>query len=168
MSKFFISDTHFGHEKIFDFEHDARPFSSIEEHDAELIKRWNERINKKDVVIHLGDVAFKPATTLHNVMPKLKGMKKLVLGNHDVSALENYTQYFTKIMSVHEDKKNGILFTHYPVHPSQLEFRYKYNVHGHMHSATIDDKRYLNISCEHTNLAPISMDEILNKLGVTN
>ena len=164
MNKFYISDTHFGHDKILDFEGDARPFGCIIEHDEELILRWNSVVGKRDVVVHLGDVAFKPATTLDRVMPRLNGIKKLVLGNHDTADIHRYLKYFTKVYSAIEDKEAGILFSHYPVHPSQLEFRYKYNVHGHMHSAVIVDKRYLNISCEHTSLTPIPHEEIMKKI----
>lgn len=162
--KFFISDTHFGHDKILDFEAKARPFDGIAEHDEALIENWNSVVGKRDVVTHLGDVAFKPAATLHRVMPRLNGIKKLVLGNHDTSALENYTQYFTKVYSSYVIKDLGMIFTHIPVHPSQLEQRFKYNVHGHLHSNIISDPRYLNISCEHVGLTPISLDEIRNRL----
>ena len=31
---FVISDTHFGHSKILDFEKESRPFATIEEHDV--------------------------------------------------------------------------------------------------------------------------------------
>ena len=89
---------------------------------------------------------------------------KLQKGNHDTANIHTYLKYFTKVYSVLESKGEGILLSHYPVHPSQLEYRYKHNVHGHMHSAVIPDKRYLNISCEHTNLAPISHDEVIQAI----
>lgn len=163
--KYYISDTHFGHSAVIDFEKEARPFASIEEHDAELVLRWNNVVTDKDTVYHLGDVAFKPATTLQRIMPLLNGKKKLAKGNHDTAALKNYTEYFTSIQSVFENKKKGILFSHYPVHPSQLVSRYKYNVHGHTHSEKIKDPRYLCVSCEQTNLTPISEDEVLRRLA---
>ena len=37
---FFTSDTHFGHRHILEF--CKRPFSSIEEHDEQLIANWFE------------------------------------------------------------------------------------------------------------------------------
>lgn len=161
--KFVISDTHFGHDKILQFEGDKRPFATVEEHDEELISRWNVVVGKRDVVYHLGDVAFKQAHTLDRVMPKLNGIKKLIMGNHDTGAIERLQRYFVKIVSVMEDKENGILFSHYPVHPSQLEFRYKYNIHGHTHSYEIDDNRYINVCCEHTGLAPVNLEELIER-----
>ena len=47
---FFIADLHFGHKKVIEFEKEHRPFSTIEEHDEELVRRWNARVSKKDSV----------------------------------------------------------------------------------------------------------------------
>lgn len=159
--KFYISDTHFAHVNILKFEPEARPFSSIEEHDEELIKRWNARVGPEDEVIHLGDVCFKPATMLDRIMPRLNGRKTLLLGNHDTLHASHYLQHFEEVRATIENKRLGLLFSHYPVPPSQLEFRYKINVHGHCHSHVIEDKRYINISCEHTALAPLTEPELL-------
>ena len=58
-----ISDTHFGHEKtctVFKRMDGSplRPFSSAEEMDEEMVKRWNDRVRPKDKVYHLGDVVI--------------------------------------------------------------------------------------------------------------
>lgn len=159
----YVSDTHFSHDNILKFEGQARPFTTIEEHDEELIRRWNERVAPHESVLHLGDVAFKPATTLDRIMPRLHGLKTLVMGNHDISQIERYREYFNIVPCV-QDKQNGILFTHFPVHPCDLEHRYKVNVHGHLHSKIIPDKRYINISCEHTDLAPLSRDGLWKRI----
>jgi calcineurin-like phosphoesterase family protein len=50
---FVIGDTHFGHKKITTFEAEARPFSSVADHDAELARRWNATVSKHDTVWHL-------------------------------------------------------------------------------------------------------------------
>jgi len=52
----FTSDHHFGHKNIIEFS--KRPFANVEEMNAELVKRWNERIAKEDKVYHLGDFAL--------------------------------------------------------------------------------------------------------------
>jgi calcineurin-like phosphoesterase family protein len=73
-------------------------------------------------------------------------------------------EYFDNVHSVDEDKKNGIIFSHYPIHPSQLEFRYGVNVHGHTHSNLVQDSRYVNVCVENINLTPISREELLKKV----
>lgn len=160
MIDFYISDTHFSHDNILKFEGVARPFASIEEHDEELIKRWNDRVGPNDKILHLGDVCFKPATSMDRILPRLNGKKHLIMGNHDTSPTDRYLKYF-KIFPVVTTKDSGLIFSHYPLHDSQLGYRYSVNVHGHCHSKSLPDKRYVNISCEHTNLAPISRDELM-------
>ena len=153
-----ISDTHFGHKKVIEFEALHRPFGTIEQHDRELVERWNAKVRKHDTVWHLGDVFFG-GRDAHGILAELNGIKRLVLGNHDVYPLEVYQKYFTKIFGVAELR--GCILTHVPVNPNQLEKRYKANIHGHMHSHKLDDSRYKCVSVEQTNLAPVLLSEIL-------
>jgi calcineurin-like phosphoesterase family protein len=153
---FVISDTHFGHKRIIEFEAAARPFASIEEHDRALVERWNATVKPKDTVWHLGDVFF--GKDGHAVVAELNGIKKLVMGNHDHYPLEVYQRYFVKVQGAAEH--SGCILTHVPVHPCQLERRYRLNIHGHMHSKSLDDPRYRCVSAEHTGLAPILMSEV--------
>ena len=60
MKTFFTSDLHFGHENVIKF--DERPFNSVEEMDEELIKRWNNKVGKGDIVYVLGDLIWKTMT----------------------------------------------------------------------------------------------------------
>ena len=78
---FFTADTHLGHENI--IKYCNRPFASIEEHDEEIIKRWNEKIGPDDIVFHLGDFAFASESYIKYVLEQLNGKKYLIFGNHD-------------------------------------------------------------------------------------
>jgi calcineurin-like phosphoesterase family protein len=57
---FFTADEHYGQANI--IKYCDRPFASVEEMDSEIIKRHNELVGPKDVVIHAGDftLAKKP------------------------------------------------------------------------------------------------------------
>jgi calcineurin-like phosphoesterase family protein len=60
-----ISDTHFGHRNILDFEPCRLTQMRIDgynadEHDQWMIDTWNATVKPDDVVLHLGDFAFKP------------------------------------------------------------------------------------------------------------
>lgn len=91
---YLISDTHFGHKVIQDFEptrntlletlgiQEQRVITTAE-HDEALIKLWNETIKPGDLVIHLGDFSFaKP----DRYTSRLNGDIVLVKGNHDRSS----------------------------------------------------------------------------------
>lgn len=162
---FFIGDTHFGHKGIITFSgtKEHRPFATIEEHDAELVKRWNGVVGKNDTVWVLGDFCFGKRNL--DIAGELNGYKKLVAGNHDMYATADYLKYFNKVYGAVEFK--GALLTHIPVHESQFS-RYYMNIHGHLHSHKLSDYRYFNVSCEQINLTPIPYDEILNQWANNN
>ena len=92
---FITSDSHFGHKKILEFEGKKRPFKTIEEHDEALIERWNEVVNKRDTVWHLGDFCFSEKSL--EIAGRLNGIKKFVLGNHDTLPTASYLKYFNKV-----------------------------------------------------------------------
>ena len=155
---FVISDTHFGHSNIIKYEPEKRPFATIEEHDKELIERWNATVTDKDTVWHLGDVYF--GKNNYWVLGLLKGTKHLVMGNHDHYSIDIYKTYFNKIMPMNE--YSGCLLTHIPVHPCQLS-RFTKNIHCHLHSKSIPDNRYVCVSVEHTELRPVLLKDVINK-----
>lgn len=160
---FFISDTHFGHKNILVYEKEHRHFSCIEEHDEELIKRWNNTVSKKDKVWHLGDFCFGRKNI--EIAGRLNGDKRLIMGNHDVYPVTEYAKFFSKIYGVFGYKT--FILSHVPLHPSS---RWEINIHGHLHSNNVmlgdtDIKHdgYFNVSCEQINLTPINFDVIKEK-----
>lgn len=158
MNKIFvIADTHFGHKKVIQFESEKRPFDTIEQHDEELVRLWNLTVNKNDTVWHLGDVLFGRES--FNILSRLNGFKKLVMGNHDRYPSRLYLEHFNHICGAAEVK--GCILTHIPVHEDQFD-RYKFNIHGHLHSNKLDDPRYICVSVEHTGLKPVLLDDLIN------
>lgn len=163
--KFIVSDTHFRHQNIISFEAEARsryvdgPFQTVDEHDEHVIERWNLMVSPEDTVYHLGDVAFNVGLPL---VGRLNGKKILVMGNHDGKGALKYLEYFHEIYGCFGFRKWKALATHYPVHPSQLEERYAYNIHGHVHSKTLSDTRYINVSMENVHMAPIDLELLMD------
>lgn len=156
---FIISDTHFNHSNILKYESEHRPFATIEEHDAELISRWNAAVKPKDTVWHLGDVLF--GSDSFHLLRHLNGIKNLILGNHDHYPMEKYAEHFNKILGCAQ--LHGCILTHIPVAESQFG-RFKANIHGHMHSKTLEDKRYYNVSCERLNLTPRLLSSVVAEI----
>lgn len=168
---FFIADLHFGHKNIIGY---SRPqFDSLDDMHDTIIKNWNSVVKPKDVVYVLGDVAFGKDNLKY--MQYLNGRKHLVMGNHDVYAIEEYTPYFDHIWGCNNYK--GCILTHIPIIESQF-YRWKLNIHGHVHVKNEEEikiegqvvqdgditlsnnPKYFNVCAEHINMTPIRWEEI--------
>lgn len=151
---FFISDLHFGHQSMAV----KRGFSSFLDHDAHIIKCWNSVVGKGDTVWVLGDISMEKAGS-YQLLSILKGYKKVVLGNHDKPQhVWELLKYVNSVCGA--IKYKDYILTHIPIHPCEVD-RFKGNIHGHVHENSIDDKRYINVSCEVVNYTPILISSIL-------
>ena len=155
MSKvFIISDPHFGHEKMAI----KRGFSSSEFHDEYLIAAWNDVVSKRDLVWVLGDVTMEKKN--YAILDRLNGVKKVVGGNHDLPQhSEELMKYVASISGMVNYK--GFALTHCPIHPSEVT-RFRGNIHGHVHEESLNDYRYVNVSCENVNFKPVEFSVITN------
>lgn len=126
MFDWFISDLHFRHANIIKFEPKVRPFDTVEEHDEHIIAEVNKVVGANDTLLVNGDCAFNVGVPL---LGRLNGRKLLCVGNHEHKNIREYLPYFEDAKSVYEWKGMGVLFSHIPVHPCCLEFRWKVNVH---------------------------------------
>ncbi len=164
---FGIGDTHFGHKKMVhgDMTERIRPFLSIEDHDEELVRRWNSVVDPRDLVYHLGDVVINRWAL--QACARLNGRKILVMGNHDIFRMEEYLQYFDQLRGA--VNYSNMLLTHIPVHPSQMT-RFDGNIHGHLHHRYVTDAageldiRYECISTERVNYTPVLLDEVVQRI----
>ncbi len=168
---FVIGDTHFGHVNILKFEPVSRPFKDIQEHDEELVRRWNSVVEPQDTVWHLGDAVFGRQNAWR--LELLNGHKRLVMGNHDRLDTQVYLKSFERMfgVAVIDRKINGrriyCVLTHIPVAEQQF-YRFDVNIHGHLHEKSLPDPRYINVSCEQTGLAPVLLDEVLERYAPAN
>lgn len=158
MSSYVIADLHLYHDKLLDY----RGFRSVEEMHESMIERWNETVhNDSDTVFVLGDVIMGTHTQEEcDILGRLRGKKILIIGNHDTPAKrELMLPYFKASHAYYEIGESGIM-SHIPIHHSQLETRYKYNIHGHLHDDTVGDSRYYCVSCERTGYTPVKLSTI--------
>ena len=80
MTKWFTSDLHFGHRNVIPYCN--RPYKDVDEMHEALIKIWNDTVQEGDLVYVIGDFSLNPKWS-KEVLPKLKGDKILIPGNHD-------------------------------------------------------------------------------------
>ena len=95
------SDTHFNHTNILKFlGADGKPFrqfNSVEEMNECMIDRWNSVVKDRDKVYHLGDVYLSQGKEANSILHRLKGRKRLILGNHDDGRDQLLQKHFEKI-----------------------------------------------------------------------
>jgi calcineurin-like phosphoesterase family protein len=157
---YLCSDLHLGHQKIAHF----RPwFKDQFEHEQAVADDWKKHVKKHDLVYCVGDIAFTKQSLA--LLSNLPGRKILVRGNHDVLPTPYYAEVFEEIYGLVKYKEFWV--SHPPIHPEEL--RGRYNLHGHVHGATVqmngqDDKRYVNLCNENLRLYGfnflISLDEV--------
>ena len=95
------------------------------------------------------------------IFSRLQGLINVVLGNHDQKQhVREMLKHVHNVAGIIDYKKK-VIFTHCPIHPSQLEFRYSYNIHGHVHENSIDDDRYINICAEVIDYKPILITKLV-------
>jgi calcineurin-like phosphoesterase family protein len=168
---FFTSDTHFNHENILSFKdangNSVRDFSNVEEMNETIISRWNDRIKDGDKVYHLGDVFFGHISWMTVNWPRLRGSKRLIVGNHDNIKQIVLAKFFKEVYTWRKLSDLGLLLTHVPVSEHVLgESRFsgkKYiNVHGHIHQNDAYNEHYINVCVEKSDYFPVHLDEILS------
>jgi len=118
-----------------------------------MISKWNEVVGENDIVIHLGDFAFRNKASL--IRPLLNGTIILIRGNHDLNIRKNDG------FIIVEDKLiiNNLILTHRPMNREDIPSGFV-NIHGHIH----DKKSYngINVSVERTNYYPSELNRILS------
>lgn len=161
---FLTADLHLGHKYIIDKsskQTHSRPWDTLEEHDAMIEDNWNSVVKPHHTVAVLGDVLFQPDR--FEILKRLNGTKILVMGNHDdwyPTAL--YQESFQQCLGALKYQRKYIL-THIPVHPGQFD-RYQYNIHGHLHSESLDDPRYICVSVDQHDFKPVAFETIADTL----
>lgn len=187
MTIWLISDTHFSHEhmcsqfKLADGS-PARKFASAKEMDETIIENWNSKVRPSDHVYHLGDLSMArgslPGKRLADILKRLNGHKRLVLGNHDAMPAKWYlANGFEKLFGVRVIDR--LVLTHIPIAPWCLG-RFKANVHGHVHtnapkvywetythsdSGLVIPVFYVNLSVEAIDYTPVSLEEVQSWLS---
>lgn len=156
MAVYAISDTHLGHDNVIKF---RTQFSTIDEHDAFVFDKIMSQCNKRDSLYILGDVCLSNSS-FHYVEKIASHVEHLhiVLGNHDMERKKSPTlqDYMAICKGVYGMRKyKSLWLTHCPMHSSELHGRI--NVHGHTHDVNIDDRRYINVSCEAVDYVPINL-----------
>lgn len=160
MTDWFTADTHFGHKNILGFEPTSRPYIDTDTMDWAIIRNINSVVMPNDTLFILGDIAF---SSRHDMLDHINAQKIIIiLGNHDYpNKVPGMMKPGIKVAGCLDYKK--CILTHIPVHPTQL-YRYRANIHGHLHSLFIPDKRYYNVGMERHEMMPIKWEDLAKRI----
>ncbi|WDR22119.1 phosphoesterase [Salmonella phage vB_SenS_UTK0009] len=158
----FWSDLHLDHPGTLRF----RPwFKNMKEHDEYILDTLSKHIGKRTKLILLGDIAVgreglaKLKSVIHNVP------NQLIMGNHDAERqglrIRDLVDVYDDIQALDKQSGGGRKFwlSHCPVHEAEL--RGKCNIHGHVHTNSVRDPRYVNVSFEMSK-TPIPLEDIVS------
>ena len=135
----YISDLHIGCANKFD--------GRTLEDDKRIIVNWNNTVHNNDHVYILGDIARlggnKDNEYACSIISQLKGIRHLVVGNHDDKGLKDnrISQLFTEITPYKEitDNYNGmnynIVLSHYPILFWNNQHKGWIHLYGHVHKS---------------------------------
>ena len=175
---YFTSDLHFGHHKSFLYE--PRGFASSEEHDEEVIKKWNSIVKNDDIVYILGDLMLEDTTLGLSKVRHLNGELHIICGNHDSAVRREFYSILSNVVEVCEAKtikigKQHYFLCHYPTMTANYDDKpyhsHLINLFGHTHSK---EKFYIpwdplytdpnpfmyNVALDAHNCYPVSIEQI--------
>ena len=173
---FFTSDTHFSHFNI--IRYCERPYKDTDEMDEDLIRRWNERVGKNDIVFHLGDFGMVNQKKLEEIVGRLNGRIYFVRGNHDRPwNTDGIFEIVRDRMTVNIDGY-VVVMSHYPLlcHGGEmLDGRRMIQLYGHIHSRksmSLSDKLRItgtawnqyDVGVDNNDYTPVAFDEIVEKI----
>lgn len=139
-------------------------FKDVDHMNETMIDNWNKIVTPQDKIYHLGDVYFGHQKKADEILSRLNGKKRLIVGNHDcIYGKGNVLQkHFQKIYMWRLFKEFNMCLTHVPIHTESFR-KVQYNVHGHIHEKKPFGKEYINVCVEKVNYTPVPIEEIIKR-----
>ena len=179
---FFTAYHHFGHENI--IKYCNRPFASVEEMDAEMIRRWNEVVSHDDTVYHLGD--FTLGRYAQKYFEQLHGEVRILRydWHHDRRWLRHESNFLPSwwtgtrtdkycpqpvelLPPLHVIKIDGIhiALCHYPLAQWDRKHHGAWHLHGHSHGNYVGEGKILDVGVDCHNFYPVSEEKVVRDMG---
>lgn len=161
MTKFFTSDTHFGHKAA---ALRFRDFASVEEMNEVMIERWNATVGLDDEVYHLGDFGMASCRkVLIPILERLNGHIHLVMGNHDRGCPRHFLDRFVTSDGYKEIKigDRKVVLNHYAMRVWNMSHYGSFMLYGHSHGNLPGFGRSMDIGVDTHDMTPYHEDEIV-------
>jgi calcineurin-like phosphoesterase family protein len=160
---YYTSDTHFRHHGILEI--DSRPFASLEEMEASIVRNWNLRVRPRDTVWVVGDFALGKPNVVAEILGRLNGRKHLVWGNHDDRTRKlpgwETSQPYAEI----HDGQDFLCLHHYAQRTWRDLQRGAFHLFGHSHGWLSPQCRSIDVGIMCWDYRPVTLAEIKKRLA---
>ena len=167
---YFTSDHHFGHKAI--IEYCGRPYDNADHMDAALIAAWNETVNPRDLVYHLGDFTLGGRAAALRYFRQLNGVIRVVPANHDrrwaeakgayVSASGERVRLLPPLYTL-KTQQAIVVLCHYSMRVWDRSHHGSIHLYGHSHGKLPELGRSTDVGVDAVGIHPISLAQILRR-----
>jgi calcineurin-like phosphoesterase family protein len=162
---YFTGDTHFGDPRVLRL--DRRPFFNMVEHDAALSRNWNETVDPKDEVWHLGDFMSAKTGDCAELLARLNGRKHLIIGNNDPATTTNSpgwesVQHYAEL----RHNEHHLILCHYAFRTWNQMGKKSINLHGHSHGRLKPLPRQYDVGVDGQEFRPVTLEVLLKRKRV--
>lgn len=173
MNIWFTADYHLGHENI--IKYCNRPFSTVEEMDAELIHRHNEVVRPDDTVYIIGDFTLGGHDIAVRYLERLNGRIILQQGSHDSRWFDRDLGdgRISTIPPLHSlelpiqkgEYKQIVVLCHYAMRSWDRSHYGSWHLFGHSHGKLEPYGLSFDVGVDTHNFYPWSLEEVAEKMA---
>lgn len=162
-------DTHFGHEQAITLF--SRPFDSVDAMDAAMIDRINERVGRRDRLIHIGDFCGPSEWQRRSVRRRAEEIRAaircrsitLIRGNHDPRDRKAFDRLFDEVHDLVDFRLRGgererVTLTHYPLRIWRGHLSGAMHGYGHAHGTLPELGRSVDVGVDCWDFRPIEVE----------
>ena len=151
---FFTSDEHYGHSNI--IKYCNRPFASVDEMDAEMIRNHNAVVGKGDIVVHAGDFTLKKGDPAKEYVSQLNGQHIFIRGSHDYWLKGDARDIWEKAID-----EEYIVVCHYAMRVWPRSHFNAWQLYGHSHGHLEPKGKQWDVGVDSNNFTPVSFEQLL-------
>lgn len=151
---FFTADEHYGHRNI--IKGCNRPFLSVEEMNEEIIKRHNEVVGDRDIVVHAGDFTLNPKKSYaYGILHRLNGEHICLAGSHDRWLPDSAKDTFQRTID-----GQFVFVCHYAMRVWHRSHWNSWQLYGHSHGHLEPIGKQWDIGVDNNNFYPVSFEQV--------
>lgn len=162
MTNWYISDPHFGHDRIIELCN--RPFDTIRQMDDTIIENIAAVVQPGDDLWIVGDFGFGRTAGqdgyLEGLFERLPGRKHLVVGNHDGERVLALPWQSCNDMVEISDRTQKLVLCHYPMITWKHARRGALHLFGHVHKRWQGSRNSINVGVDVWDFHPVRLADI--------